>query len=231
MISRIAFFAAALGLGFAAAIPASAQNSFRTPNGTVVPGEVPLSQQGTDNNGNLVYGPSPGGGLNVGGKTVQVCTGQNGVPAITVTASNSYGTNYVVGNNNGVGTALIFPNAFTATGSGILQAIAVTIKDQETSGFTFVPFNANPLSTTWTDAAVSAINAADVPKVRGPVPLANNIQLAATLFSVQYAYGIGLPLAPGITTLYGLLLANAALTNQFAGTSDVQVCVVVLDDE
>jgi hypothetical protein len=154
---------------------------------------------------------------NVGGKTVQVCN------TLTVTASNSYGANYVVG---GVQS---FADAFTSTGSGILQAVTVTMKDQEISGFTFVPFNSAPSA--MADAAVAAIAAADVAKVRGPVPLASNIQLASTLFSVQYAYGLGLPLAPGTTTLSGLLLANAALTNQFAGTGDVQVCVELLDDE
>jgi hypothetical protein len=181
--------------------------------------------------GTVSLGAGQAGVGNVGGKTVSVCTGQNGVPAITVTASNSYGTNYVVGNNNGAGTALMFPNAFTSTGSGILQAVVVTMKDQETSGFTFIPFTANPSSTTWTDSAVAAINAADVTKVRTPISLASNIQLAATLFSVQYAYGLGLPMAPGATTLYGVLLANTALTNQFAGTGDVQVCIKLLDDE
>jgi hypothetical protein len=181
-----------------------------------------------------ITGPLPAGQNsigNVGGKTVSVCTGQNGVPAITVTTGNAYGANYVVGNNNGVGTALYFPGAFTTTGTGLLQAVVVTMKDQETSGFTFVPFNANPTNTTWTDAAVAAINAADVTKVRAPVSLTSNIQLAATLFSEQYAYGLGLPMAPGTAALYGVLLANATLTNNFAGTGDVQVCVKVLDDE
>ena len=163
--------------------------------------------------------PSQNGIGNVGGKTVSVCV------TPTVTASNSYGINYVVGG------LLTFANAFTSTGTGILQGVTVTMKDQETSGFTFIPFTANPTNTTWTDAAVAAINAADVTKVRSPVPLAINTQLAATLFSVQYAYGLGLPMAPSTTSLYGVLLANAALTNQFAGASDVQVCVKLLDDE
>lgn len=173
-------------------------------------------------------GPGAPSNPNVGGKTVSVCTGQNGVPAITVTASNAYGTNFVVGNNNGAGTALVFPNAFTATGSGILQDVVVTIKKVETSGFTFVPFNSNPSNTTWTDAAVANINAADVSAVREPVSLAANSQLGT--HTVAYAAGLGQAMQPGITSLYGVLISNATLLNNFSSTSDVQVCVKVLDD-
>jgi hypothetical protein len=156
---------------------------------------------------------------NVGGKTVSVCQ------VLTVTASNAYGTNYVVGG------LITFANAFTSTGSGILQGVVVTIKDNETGGFTFFPFSANPSSTTWTDAAVSAINSADTPKVRNPVALSGNTQLASTGFTVYSAAGLGEALAPGTTSLYGVLIANAALSTQFAATGDVQVCVKILDDE
>lgn len=153
---------------------------------------------------------------NVGGKTVVICT------TPTVTASNSYGTNYVVGGK------LTFAGAFTSTGTGILQGVVVTIKKVETSGFTFVPFNSDPSNSTWTDAAVAAINAADVAAVREPVSLAAYSGLGT--HTAAYADGIGEPLAPGATTLYGLLIANAALTNQFGSTSDVQVCVKILQD-
>lgn len=155
---------------------------------------------------------------NVGGKTTTVCV------TPTVTAANAYGANFVVGGK------LTFASLFTSTGSGIIQNVTVTIKDLETSGFTFVPFTSDPSATTWTDAAVAAINATDVPKVRGPVPLAANIQLASSAFSAQYAYGLGLALAPGTTSLFGVLLANATLTTNFAGASDVQVCVTALVD-
>ncbi len=135
---------------------------------------------------------------NVGGKTVSVTV----TPVVTVT--NAYGTNYVVGG------LLTFANAFTATGSGILQGVIVTIAKVETSGFTFFPFSANPSNTTWTDAAAANINAADIAKIRGPVSLTQNSQLG--------------------TTLYGVLLANAALTNQFSATTDVTVTVKILQD-
>lgn len=153
---------------------------------------------------------------NVGGKTVSVCV------TPTVTTANSYGVNYVIGGK------LTFANAFTSAGSGILQSVAVTIKKVETSGFTFVPFNADPSNSTWTDAAVAAINAADVAAVREPVNLTAYSGLGT--HTVAYAAGLGQAMAPGTTSLYGVLIANAALTNQFTSTSDVQVCVKVLQD-
>lgn len=153
---------------------------------------------------------------NVGGKTVAVTV------TPIVTASNSYGTNYVVGG------LLTFSNAFTSTGTGILQDVVVTISGVETSGFTFFPFSANPSNSTWTDAAIANINSADVTKVRGAVSLTGNSQLGT--HTVAYAYGLGHALAPGSSTLYGILIANAALTNQFASISAVTVTVVILQD-
>lgn len=153
---------------------------------------------------------------NVGGKTTMICV------TPTVTATNSYGTNYVVGG------LLTFSNLWTATGTGVLQSVVVTIKKVETSGFTFVPFNSNPSNTTWTDAAVAAINAADVAAVREPITLSAYSGLGT--HTVASAVGIGQAMAPASTTQYGVLIANAALTNQFGSTSDVQVCAKVLND-
>lgn len=153
---------------------------------------------------------------NVGGKTVTVCV------TPTVTASNNYGTNYVVGG------LLTFANAFTATGSGIIQSVNVNIKKVETNGFTFYPFASNPSNTTWTDAAVAAINANDVFAVRPAIQLSASSQLGTQ--TTLSAVGLGQAASTGATTLYGVLIANAALTNQFSSTSDVQVCVTVLQD-
>jgi len=153
---------------------------------------------------------------NVGGKTVSVTV------TPTVTASNAYGTNYVVGG------LLTFANAFTSKGSGVIQSVTVTCKKVETSGFTFFPFNANPSNTTWTDAAVANINAADVSAMRNPIALSANSQLGTC--TVLSAVGLGQATAPGSTSLYGVLIANGALTNQFGSTSDITVTVTVLQD-
>lgn len=155
---------------------------------------------------------------NVGGKTVSVTV----IPPVT--ASNAYGTNYVVGG------LLTFTNAFTSTGSGIIQSVDVNIKKQETSGFTLFFFSQMPSNSIFTDAAVAAIAASDIPYVRAPVSLTGNIQLASSGFTNYSATGLAIAMSPGTTSLYGLLLANAALTNQFGTASDVSVSVRVLQD-
>lgn len=155
---------------------------------------------------------------NVGGKTVSVTV------TPTVTASNSYGVNYVVGG------LLTFANMFTSTGTGIIQSVDVNIKKNETGGFTLFLFSANPSATTWTDAAVAAINATDIPLVRAPIGLTANTQLAATGFTNLSATGLAIAMAPGATSLYAVLVANAALSTQFGSTSDVSVTIRALQD-
>lgn len=206
------------------------------PTGTVYAGQVDLAAvagattltgNGTAAGSLRVALPTDGTGVvgliagtagigNVGGKTTQVCV------TPTVTATNAYGTNYVVGG------LLTFANVWTGTGTGILQGVSVTIKKVETSGFTFVPFNSNPSATTWTDAAVANINATDVPAVRASIALSAYSGLGT--HTIAAAAGIGQASAPAATTLYGVLIANAALTNQFGSASDVQVCVQALND-
>lgn len=153
---------------------------------------------------------------NVGGKTVSVTV------TPTVTASNAYGTNYVVGG------LLTFANAFTSTGSGVIQSIAVTCKKVETVSFTFIPFSANPTNTTWTDAAVANINASDVALVREPTQL-NNYSGLGTM-TIMSATGIGQAMNVGSTSLYGVLIVSGALTNNFGSTSDITVTVKILQD-
>lgn len=153
---------------------------------------------------------------NVGGWTQVVCV------TPTITAANAYGVNYVVGGK------LTFANAFTSANSGILQGVSVNIKKVETSGFTFVPFAADPSNSTWTDAAVAAINTADIFSVRAPIALTANSQLGTHTNAA--AYGLGMAFNTNSTSLWGILLANAALTNNFAA-GDVQVCVKTLQDQ
>lgn len=171
---------------------------------------------GSGSAGSITLGPSQNGIGNVGGKTAKVCV------TPTVTTGNAYGTNYVVGG------LLHFTGLFTSTGSGKLQDVEVTIKDVESNGYTFFPFSSQPSATTWTDAAVANINAADIPKMSALVSLGGNTQMGTA--SIFYAYGLGHSLAPGTTDIYGILLANAALTNNFTGASDVQVCLKADDD-
>ena len=169
----------------------------------------------------LLAAPSPGQGT-IGsvttGYTATICV------TPTVTASNAYGINYVIGG------LITFPNAFTNGGSGILQSVTVTINKVETIGFTFVPFNANPSATTWTNAAVAAINAADVDKVSEPIALTGSSVLGTHTIASGTQLAIPLTMGAGNTSLFGVLLSGAALTNQFTGSSDLRVCMKILQD-
>ena len=189
------------------------------PAGANIIGKVGIDQT-TPGTTNGVYVNTIAAGQNnignVGGKTIAVTV------TPTVTSANAYGTNYVVGG------LLTFANAFTSTGSGILQQVTVTCKKVETVAFTFVPFNANPSNTTWTDAAAAAINAADVAAVRAPISLTNYSGLGT--MTVISATGIGEAMSVGSTSLYGVLIVSGTLTNNFGSTSDITVTVTILQD-
>ena len=153
---------------------------------------------------------------NVGGKTTQVTV------TPTVTIANNYGTNFCVGG------LINLTGALTSTGTGMLQGITVTSKTTQTMGWTAFIFNANTTSTTWTDATVSAINSADINKARGPFVPPVSTQLGTG--SVATLSGIGLPIAPGTTNVYAVVLSNGSLTNQFGTTSDVTYTFHFLPD-
>lgn len=138
----------------------------------------------------------------------------------TVTTANAYGANYVVGG------LLTFPLALPPSGGGVLQSVYVDGQAVESMGFTFTPFAAQPTATTWTDAAVAAIAAADRPLARGSIAIVGSSALGA--HTAAQATQIGQALNVGGTTLYGVLTANAALTNNFAAATDVKVCVDVV---
>lgn len=153
------------------------------------------------------------------GPTVESCV------TPTVTTANAYGINFVVG---GLLTFQV-PTPFPPTGGGVLQSVNVTIAKVETSGFTFFPFSAQPTASTWTDAAVANITGADIKLQRSPISLTGNSQLGTATIASAVAVGQALRVGSG-NLLYGILLSNAALTNNFTTAGDVQVCVEVLQD-
>ena len=140
----------------------------------------------------------------------------------TVTVADSYGVNYVVGG------LLTFSGAIENSYRAILKSVSVTCKQIETSGFTLYLFNGNnTFASTWTDAAVAAINSADVPLIAARIQLTNvGSELGTSTF-----LGAQPELAINNTVfgadLYGVLLSNAALTNQFSATDDVAITITL----
>ena len=150
---------------------------------------------------------------NVGGKTATVTN------TLSI-AGSTYGTNYSVG---GIQT---FANAFTSTGSGVLQAVSVTTAAAESNVLSFVVFNANPANAI-ADNGAAAINSADVGKVVAVIPLTPSSVLGA--HTVWYAYGIGLALNVGATSLYGIVVSNSAFGATINGLT-TKVAVSILQD-
>lgn len=143
----------------------------------------------------------------------------------TVTAANAYGTNYVVGAFSGNGL-LSFANALPPSGGGVIQSVYVQTAKVESMGFTFTPFSATTTGTAWTEDAVANINSVDVKLPRGAILLSGSSVLGT--HTTASATQLGQAINTGSTTLLGVLTANGPLTNQFASTSDLTICVDVI---
>lgn len=145
------------------------------------------------------------------GQVVEVCV------TPTVTVSNAYGTNYVVGG------LLSFSNALPPSGGGVIQSVYVQVAKVETVGFTFTPLASTTTATTWTDAAVANINLADVKLPRGAISLSGSSVLGT--HTTASSNSPGPAIKTGSTTLLGVLTVNGPLTNNFGSASDLTVCV------
>lgn len=142
-----------------------------------------------------------------------------------VTTGQAYGANYVVGGK------LTFANIMLAKGSGVLQSVRATFKQRQINGFTLFLFTADPTSSTFVDSQVANISALDAPKVLPPIALSLNSQLGNG-HTIGYATGLGMAVALGhdVTTMYGVLVANATLTTNFTGVNDVTVELTMFQD-
>lgn len=150
----------------------------------------------------------------------------------TVTPTNAYGTNFDVGG------VLTFPNAFPPSGGGAIQAVYVDTAVVQSQGYTLTPMIGLPSSaSTFTDATLAAISGLyDKGLPRGAISLSGSSVLGThTAFSAtQLGQTINVGAAPTSTPpakgmpLIAVLTSNGALTNQFATSGDLTICVDVL---
>ena len=126
-----------------------------------------------------------------------------------------------------MGGLLTFTNAFGALNTGILNSLSITSKTVQTTGLKAYVFNANPSSTTWTDHAAPAINAADVSKLVGVFNLGNPDSGLGT-HTVWTLDGIAKSMTAGGTSLYVVLVVTGTPT--FTSTTDIVVTASVLKD-
>jgi hypothetical protein len=129
--------------------------------------------------------------------------------------------------NNTVGGLLTFPGIAGPQQSGIVQSIHVNAKSVQTTGYKFYLFNSKPGTTTVTDRANTAINAADIPSYIGVYTLGAADTSLGTA-TINILDNIGKSFVASTPNLYGILTVNATPT--YTTTSDVFVTLTVLQD-
>ena len=139
----------------------------------------------------------------------------------TVTASSAYAA------GNEVGGLMTFANVFDAANSGILQSITVKCLSVQTTPLNLYLFTTNPTNSTWTDKTGPAINAADIPYMRGPFTFGYPDSGLGTC-TIWELDAIAAAIVASSTSLYGILTCTATPT--FASTSGITVSLTVLKD-
>jgi hypothetical protein len=237
---RKLILASTIALGLAS--PALAQQNFKATTTGSIPVQVNL---GTMSFGGCVYSgvtslivgqavPMPcdaNGNLSVdiaGGSGTATITGNVGgfsnniqlTPAVTAVA---YSTGYDVGG------VLTFTNAGRATvGTGLVQAVTATFASGVVPSLDLVLFNANPTSSTLTNATTAAIATADLPKVIGVIHMTDTTLLGTSSPSLVQAQTQALPFAGTAGTIYGALIIRTAVT--LGSTTDLTVTARFLQD-
>lgn len=145
---------------------------------------------------------------------------------VSVTVASSTTTAYAP--NNSIGGTLTFSGVFGTTGAGVLQTVDINWQSIQTASLVFVPFNANPSNSTFTDHVAAAIGAADVFAVRDPVSLTSPVSNLGTHTNYS-GQGLGIAMAPGTSVVYGVLVATAT-TNAINSTGSIQITVKTLSD-
>ena len=120
-----------------------------------------------------------------------------------------------------------FAGAFGSAGSGSVRFVRADGKQAELAGLTLYLFNANPALSTFTDNVAAAIAAGDVAKVLMAISLDPDSQLGThTIYSAT----VDATLSIGATDLYGVLIIDGLLTDEFTTTGDVMVELTVTQD-
>jgi hypothetical protein len=134
----------------------------------------------------------------------------------TVSASPAYSAGDVVGSK------LTFSNGvLSAGGKAMLQAATVNCKSAQTAALDLILFNDDPAASTFTDNAALSIAAADFDKIFTVVHITDWTNLGTPSFA--QAKNEGFPYSSVAKTMYGVLVARAAMT--LGSTSDIKVTV------
>lgn len=112
--------------------------------------------------------------------------------------------------------------------SGVIHSVVITDLAMQAGDYDVIFFSSNPSATTVTDDSALDIADADLPKIVCVVPVTVSASFADS--GVSYSNGVGCPfeLANNSTSLYAAIVARSAPT--YAGVSDVQIRVSILQD-
>lgn len=141
-----------------------------------------------------------------GDSVINGAGGNVAVPtAVPTTAAGAYASGDVIG------TKMTFTSAVIAAGgSGLIQAAMINSKTAQTTAVDLILFNADPSNSTFTDNAALSVNAADFDKVIGVAHITDWTSLGTP--SLAQANNLAMPYTLAGTSLYGVLVARAAIT-------------------
>jgi hypothetical protein len=152
----------------------------------------------------------------VGGFSPEICQ------PLVVTISSAYTA------GNEVGGLVTFPNAVHSNIlTAVLESVRLTSKSVQTAEFDITPFTAQPVASTWTDKSAPSITGADILLAMPPIKLTNNFSGLGT----HTTYGqdaIGRVITLAASSFYAIVTTPGTPT--FASTSDLQLCVGILQD-
>lgn len=139
----------------------------------------------------------------------------------SLTLSNTYGNNYVVGG------LLNFSNALSSRKTAKVNSIVVNVNKPEIQGFKLTFFSDLP-TTTFTDATITSINANDVPKCI----CTSTLGLSNTLgtHSMNFINNVNIPVYSTSQNLYALLQTSGTLTTVFSTINDLSITISLTQD-
>ncbi len=134
------------------------------------------------------------------------------------------GATYSVGQL--IGTKLVLSGATRIVGLGIIESVVLSDKANAKGAVNVVFFEANPVSSTFSDHTTLAVNNTDLVNIVGAVQIATTDYVGFSANAVATKNGLGLEFNSADTNLYAAIISNG--TNIYASSSDLQLTVNIL---
>ena len=125
---------------------------------------------------------------------------------------------------------ITFPNAARDTGgTGIIQSLRITDLASQDAGSDIVFFDSDPSATTFTKNSPLTINAADIPKIIGVIPVVTSDYVDFVANSVATLASIGLAfVASDSKDLFAAIVTRGTPT--YASVADLEIALGLIQD-